>query len=257
MEAFNELRRQAKDKRDKIVSKARAEYEETLAKIAELEQSILGRDPPKHKSVAACIDSVLPKNQPFMLKEIQAKLETLDSSRIWHWRSLTSHLARRVKRGIVRRVSRCRPDTPTIYVIDDAKGAKVEQSPFDGMTLRQAVKSVLDARGQLKPGSSWSLMAHGCTPFRIELSWRDERTHESFALRFSTVLRVHRLRRFQTTTGSPSEVGVGQLVAPHRVGRSYLSDLVAKQAIDPQLHLRHNFGTLLSKGGVAPRTRQE
>ena len=50
MNAFNELRAQARDNRDKAIGQARDDYSATLVRIAELEQDLLGRDPPKHKS---------------------------------------------------------------------------------------------------------------------------------------------------------------------------------------------------------------
>ena len=43
MNAFTELRRQAKEKRDKAIGQARADYADTLVKIATLEQDLLGR----------------------------------------------------------------------------------------------------------------------------------------------------------------------------------------------------------------------
>lgn len=56
MEAFNALRKQARDKRDKLIAEARRQYEETLTKIAALEQDLLGREPSEHKSIASCIE---------------------------------------------------------------------------------------------------------------------------------------------------------------------------------------------------------
>lgn len=41
MQAFNDLRQAARDRRDKLIAKARTEYEATIAKIASIEQDLL------------------------------------------------------------------------------------------------------------------------------------------------------------------------------------------------------------------------
>jgi len=53
MKSFNELRKCARDKRDKAIAKAREDCAATLVKIAEPEQDLLGRDPVNHRSIAA------------------------------------------------------------------------------------------------------------------------------------------------------------------------------------------------------------
>ncbi len=44
MQALNDLRQAARDRRDKLIAKARTEYEATLSKIASIEQDLLGRN---------------------------------------------------------------------------------------------------------------------------------------------------------------------------------------------------------------------
>jgi hypothetical protein len=41
MQAFSELRQAARQRRDKLIGKARSEYEDTLQQIANLEQDLL------------------------------------------------------------------------------------------------------------------------------------------------------------------------------------------------------------------------
>ena len=47
-ETFNQLRAQARDRRDKAIDKARHEYEATLVRITGLEQDLLGHDISTH-----------------------------------------------------------------------------------------------------------------------------------------------------------------------------------------------------------------
>jgi len=65
MDAFNDLRRQAREKRDKAIHEARDAYAATLTRIAALEQDLLGRDVSSHRTIAACIDSALPTDRTF------------------------------------------------------------------------------------------------------------------------------------------------------------------------------------------------
>ena len=61
MQAFNDIRKQARDKRDKAIQKARDEYAETLKRIAEVEQDILGREASRQDTLATCVNRALPE----------------------------------------------------------------------------------------------------------------------------------------------------------------------------------------------------
>ena len=50
MEAFTELRKQAREKRDQSIHKAKDEYRATLKRIAALEQDLNGQVPSSHKN---------------------------------------------------------------------------------------------------------------------------------------------------------------------------------------------------------------
>lgn len=65
MQALNDLRQAARDRRDKLIAKARTEYEATIAKIASIEQDLLGREPTNPRSIASCVSSVIPADEPF------------------------------------------------------------------------------------------------------------------------------------------------------------------------------------------------
>ena len=81
MEAFLELRQRAREKRDKIIAQARDEYASTLIRIARAR--LAGRDSSTHRSVASCINSVLPSDRPFSAVDVLASLEALDPGRVW------------------------------------------------------------------------------------------------------------------------------------------------------------------------------
>jgi vacuolar-type H+-ATPase subunit E/Vma4 len=65
MQTFSELRQAARERRDKLIDKARSEYEDTLRQIANLEQDLLGREPSTHRSMSSCVSSVIPNDGPF------------------------------------------------------------------------------------------------------------------------------------------------------------------------------------------------
>lgn len=129
MDAFNTLRKQAREKRDKTLAAARNEYAATLVRIAALEQDLNGRDPPAHRSIASCVESVIPTDRSFTTVDIMSGLEALDPRRVWRKRSVDSHIARLREKGLVIRLKRSQLRLPAVYV---REGVEVESSPFGG-----------------------------------------------------------------------------------------------------------------------------
>jgi len=147
MEAFNLLRKKARDNRDRIISQARTEYAASLMRIAELEQDLLGRDKPAHKSIASCIERVIPRDRTFTTEDILAGLEALDGRRVWRRRSVDNHISRLRAKNLVRRIQKSHGHEPAIYV---RAGVQVDAIPFENRTLPQAVADVLEASGPLR-----------------------------------------------------------------------------------------------------------
>lgn len=143
MNEFIELRSRAREKRDKAIKEAYAAYEASLTRIAELEQDLLGRDPVNTKSIAACIDSVLPTDRTFTTVDVMAALEALDPTRPWRKRSLDNRIAQLRRAGVVRRLKKSQNRNPAVYV---RVGVSVESLPFEDKTLPEVIAEVLGDR---------------------------------------------------------------------------------------------------------------
>jgi DNA-binding transcriptional ArsR family regulator len=143
MEAFNELRKRARDKRDKAIDSARKDYAATLTRISALEQDILGREVSTHKTISGCINRVLPSDRPFTTVDVMTALEALDPGRVWRKRAIDNHISRLRDRGVVTRLRKSNGTEPAIYA---RKGVETEPLPFQGKTLLEVVGEVLGDR---------------------------------------------------------------------------------------------------------------
>jgi len=81
MNEFMALRAKARQRRDDEIAKAHQDYAESLAKIAELEQQLLGKPDPKALELSAAVERVIPRDEPFNCDNVMASLESLDPSR--------------------------------------------------------------------------------------------------------------------------------------------------------------------------------
>lgn len=140
MEAFNELRRQARLKRDKAIAQARRDYSDTLVRIAALEQDLLGRELSSHRKISASIERVIPTDREFTTVDILTGLEALDPGRVWRKRSVDSHISRLRERGLVRRLRKAHGTEPALYA---RLGVQVAPRPFEDMTMREVIRTVL------------------------------------------------------------------------------------------------------------------
>lgn len=140
MNDFTPLRKRALAKRDAAIAQARKEYAETLAAISALEQDLCGKESSRHKKMSVCIERCIPADREFTTLDIMAGLEALDPTRVWRMRSIHSHLSRLRDKGIIRRIKRHRNLEPAVYARNDVAVAPL---PFQGMTLTQAIESIL------------------------------------------------------------------------------------------------------------------
>ena len=139
MEAFNQLRKQARSKRDKAVNKARDEYAATLKRI--------GSNRTPRKPVASCVNSVLPMDRLFTTVDVMAALKASDPLRDWRKQPVVNHICKLGRRGILRRMKKAQRHEPAAYVF---RGVEYEPLPFEGMTLAEVVLNVLAAHQPLR-----------------------------------------------------------------------------------------------------------
>ena len=110
-----------------------------MTAIAALEHGLTGRKT-RHRKISACIESVIPRDEPFTSTEIIAALEALDSSRVWHKWTVDNHITKLRAKGIVRRMRRHKGAERALYV---RVGAEVDKLPFEDMTLLEVIRTVL------------------------------------------------------------------------------------------------------------------
>jgi hypothetical protein len=153
MQALNDLRQAARDRRDKLIAKVRAEYEDTIARIASIEHDLLGRrDLKPPKSIQASVERVIPSDRPFDIPELLISLDALDSRREWSRRSVEHCIARLCGKGLLHRVSKQRRggkhhgSQPARYV---RPGIATELPPLAGMELKDVLYEVLKDRDPL------------------------------------------------------------------------------------------------------------
>ena len=138
-ETNSALAHRAREKRDRAIADARSEYEQTLTAIAALEHGLTGRRRAPRR-ISACIESVIPRTEPFTSTEILAALEALDSSRVWHKWTVDNHITKLRAKGIIRRISRHKGHQRALYVRADAN---VPAMPFENMTLPEVIRAIL------------------------------------------------------------------------------------------------------------------
>lgn len=147
MSEFTQLRKMAREKRDKAIALAEGVYSETLARIAALEQDLLGKEASNHKPMTECLERVLPADRTFTTDDVMAALRTLDPNRVWNKHAVDAQIGRLCKKGIVRRIQRARGRaTRALYA---RLGMETPPVPFEGQTLGDAMVRVLKEAGPL------------------------------------------------------------------------------------------------------------
>jgi hypothetical protein len=137
---FNALRLKARERRDKALATAQSDYEAALAKIADLEYDLLGGRPSRREPLSASVQAAIPRDEPFTIADIVARLEGLEPGRIVRRKSVCNYIAGMTERGLLRRLDRHRGNAPSLYV---RAGVNVPKRPFEGMTLPQVLREAL------------------------------------------------------------------------------------------------------------------
>ena len=94
MEAVTELRKIARERRDKPISAAKQQYAATLARLAAVEQDLLGHQPSDHRCMSDVIQRVIPTDRQFTTGDILAALQAIDPGRQWYLRTITNQIGR-------------------------------------------------------------------------------------------------------------------------------------------------------------------
>jgi predicted transcriptional regulator len=147
MEAFNDLRKAARARRDMLIEHARGECEKTVAQINTLEKSLYSDGKPEApKSATSYLTNILPADRPFTGPDILRALETAHPWRMWSKHSIDSAINVLLHKGIIkrfskRRVGKGREVVRASYI---RVGAKIQSDdPFAETNLRDAIYSVL------------------------------------------------------------------------------------------------------------------
>lgn len=177
MESITELRRLARERRDKAISQAKKQYAATLARVAAVEQDLLGHQPSDHRCMSDIIEQAIPKDRQFTTGDVLAALQAMEPDRRWYLRTITNQIARLKSKGYIKRLRRPTRTTPAIYACVDSDAAKaaVEQK-----TLVEAAVEALEGTAMNATELSLAVLAAG---YQTNMGYRRLRAEINTALR--------------------------------------------------------------------------
>ena len=181
MNAFNELRKLAADKRDKAIHRAKAEYDIALTRISELDQMIQGKFSPGRIPVSKAIDMTLPDDRPFTTHDVMAGLKALDPKRDWRQRSIDNYMSQLRKRGDVKRLRRNGINRHALYA---KPNVVVPNMPFTDMLLVDVIETVLKRAN--KPLTQTEIVV-----LMLEMGYETEQTPKYLRNHVGTTMRKH------------------------------------------------------------------
>lgn len=151
MDAYAQLQKQARKKRDAAIQRARVEYRDTLQRIHNLRDA-LGEavEPTKRlqpKPIVELICDLMPRDRAFTFADVLRILRDAEPSREFNDPSIRSMLTQLDKRGIVRRVG----TNQRGRVLWAAGDSKIEVEPYGQASLVDMAESMLQKHGPLKP----------------------------------------------------------------------------------------------------------
>jgi hypothetical protein len=144
MQALTELRKLARERRDKAILQATRDYNDTLMRIAAVEQDLLGKQRTGHKTIAATIYSAMPQDGPFTINDVIAGLRAMDPLGDWRAPAVTNQIGRLRHGGQVKRIRRATIKQPALYV---RVGVEVAPTEYGDMTMLDAAEKLLRERG--------------------------------------------------------------------------------------------------------------
>lgn len=121
MNTFNELRKLARENRDKQIESIRSDYQQSLSEINLLEKRLIEPKPSLRGQTKPAVPmrvqimEVVPKDSTFTAQEVLGWLE-LDASEFTRVRTTIYRL---IKLGQVKRIRRGRSNIPAIFAVSD------------------------------------------------------------------------------------------------------------------------------------------
>lgn len=151
MDAYSQLEKQARQKRDAAIARARVEYRDTLRRIHNLRdalgESIEPAKRSKPKPIVALVQDLMPRDRAFTFADMLRILRDAEPDREFSDPSLRSLLAQLDKRGVVRRVG----SNQKGRVLWAAGDSKIEAAPYGQASLVDMAEAMLHKHGPLKP----------------------------------------------------------------------------------------------------------
>jgi hypothetical protein len=149
MDAYEQLKSQARDKRDAAISRARTEYRDTLGRIdslrSDLGEDVLAAKPQRTKPIIELIVELIPRNKGFTFADVHRALCDSEPGRQFNQLSVRTLLPKLEAQGIIRRVSKNQKGR----VVWAAAGAKVQESPYGAMPLVDVAEHLLRESGPM------------------------------------------------------------------------------------------------------------
>lgn len=151
MDAYDQLRQQARKKRDAVIMSARRECRDSIRKIdaisRRLSQAALKRRAKPGQPIIEMICDLIPQDRTFTFGEIVEQLQDADPGRDFNVPSLRTFFQKLRDRGIIRRVSKVDGGC----VLWAATGHVIPDGPFGAMSLVDVAELVLRDAGPLWP----------------------------------------------------------------------------------------------------------
>ncbi|QDV70767.1 hypothetical protein Poly24_44930 [Rosistilla carotiformis] len=124
-ELFSDLRKLAEETRNRKLDEIRAEYSETIAEIAAMEQRLIGKPVatrPKSKREEKLVDLVaalIPNDRIVTVDDVQGLIKSADPDRSPNIQTIRATLHRLVKEGTIKKVSHPQADKKVGYCLPD------------------------------------------------------------------------------------------------------------------------------------------
>jgi hypothetical protein len=181
MQALNELRQAARDRRDKAILAIRDQYEATLRRITELERDLIGREPAANKSISSHVESVIPSDVPFTSRDLLRSLEVRYPNRAWRKGAVDRCIARLREKGLVQRLVKAKGASkapePAVYA---RVGVQTASNHFPEQTLADVLHATLQGRSLTTTELTVAILEAG---YRSKMSHKRLRDHAARIMR--------------------------------------------------------------------------